>query len=71
VVVANILAGVILELLDDLAAVMAPGGLFICSGILDTQAPSIIEKMAEKGFRLADRMTEEAWSALAGEYTGD
>lgn len=70
VVVANILSEVILILLDDLHAVMAENGLFICSGILEEQAPAVIEKMKAKGFTIVQTLNKNAWSAIVGQYKG-
>lgn len=68
VVVANILSEVILILLDDLPAVMAENGLFICSGILEEQAPAVIDKMKAKGFTRVTTMNNSAWSAIVGRF---
>lgn len=67
-VVANILSEVILTLLDDLPQVMEKDGLFICSGILEDQAPAVVDKMEATGFTLIEKRTQEAWAALVGKY---
>lgn len=64
VVVANILAEVIVALLDDVAAVVKPGGLFLCSGIIETLQSEVMEKMSACGLHIVDRRRDEDWVAL-------
>lgn len=66
IVVANILADVIVELLDDVPRVIKPGGLFICSGIIEARQSDVAEKMAACGFKSAVVKKEEDWVAMAG-----
>lgn len=64
-VVANILASVISNLLDDgLSALVEPQGLLILSGILDHQADMIINKAKERGLSLVEKRGMEDWVAL-------
>jgi len=65
-VVANILSEVILSLLDQIPAVLEPGGIFICSGIIDENASSVLEKMIAMGFDLQAVHHMEGWTAIAG-----
>lgn len=65
-VVANILSEVILSLLDQVPAVLKPGGIFICSGIIDENASSVLEKMIAMGFDLLAVHHMEGWTAIAG-----
>lgn len=66
VVVANILAEVIIELLDDVTAVVKPGGLFICSGIIKSLQADVMEKMFACGFDILEQRQDEDWVALVG-----
>jgi ribosomal protein L11 methyltransferase len=68
-VVANILSEVILSLLDQIPGVIAPGGLFICSGIIDENAPGVLEKMRTMGFEIISVKTLDGWTAISGTYT--
>lgn len=70
VVVANILPGVILKLLDDVEKVLAATGIFICSGILEEHEDSITEKMTSKGFKILDVRKKDTWVAIAGRRCG-
>jgi len=65
-VVANILSEVILILLDHVARVMMPGGLFICSGIIEKNRRLVADKMRHLGFEIVEEAAEEGWVAIAG-----
>lgn len=64
VVVANLTAEVIVELMDDLSACLAAGGLMILSGILSTLAEDVERALAASGFEAAERRDAGEWSAL-------
>jgi ribosomal protein L11 methyltransferase len=64
IVVANILANTIIELLSDLKAAMAPGGSLILSGIIAEQEAGVTAAAAGHRLRLSDRRVEEDWVAL-------
>lgn len=64
-VVANILASVILVLLEEkLADLVETGGHLILSGILAHQAQEIIQAANEQGLRLNDMKQIEDWKAI-------
>jgi len=64
-VVANILASVIIPLLEQgLGTLVAPGGLLVVSGILDKQAYRIIAALQAAGLTLAAEERMEDWVAL-------
>jgi ribosomal protein L11 methyltransferase len=64
--VANILAEVILDLLDGITKVLKPGGTFICSGIITAYQSRVAEKLAARGFEILDIETDGDWAAFAG-----
>jgi ribosomal protein L11 methyltransferase len=64
--VANILADVIIELLDDVRRVLAPGGIFIGSGIITAHRQTVAEKMAACGFECLEVLEQEEWVAMVG-----
>lgn len=66
IVVANILAEVILELLDQVNRVLKPGGIFICSGIIEAFQSGVLKKMAACGFSILDVQKQGDWVAIAG-----
>ena len=65
-VVANILAEVIIHLLEDAARVIRPGGRLICSGIIQAARADVTKKMIACGFELIDVLEEEEWVAMVG-----
>ena len=65
-VVANILAGPLIELAPTLTALMAPRGRLLLAGLLEEQAESIIAAYAPS-VTLAIADQQEEWVLLAGE----
>ena len=64
-VLANILARVIVDLLDQgLAGLVEPGGLLVLSGILDTQAFEVRAALQRYGLTLAAQEQIEDWVAI-------
>ncbi|BDU51005.1 50S ribosomal protein L11 methyltransferase [Haliovirga abyssi] len=66
IVVSNILAKVIMDLLDDITKVIKSGGLFITSGIILEQKELVISKMKRVGFEIIDIMEEDGWISVVG-----
>ncbi|HXW01355.1 MAG TPA: 50S ribosomal protein L11 methyltransferase [Anaerolineae bacterium] len=64
IVVANILASTIIELLPDLKAAMAPGGQLILSGIIAEQEADVMAAAMAQNLSLVERRLEEDWVAL-------
>ncbi len=62
--IANILAGPLIELARDIAGALAPGGRLILAGLLDRQAGRVIAAYARQGLRLADRIDRGEWPTL-------
>lgn len=62
--IANILAGPLVELAPDFAAAVAPGGHVLLAGLLETQEPRVRRAYRKAGFRLAQRMVNGDWSIL-------
>ena len=71
IIVANILAEVILDLLEDIDTVLKPDGVFICSGIIEAHQIRVAEKMAGCGFDIIDIEKEGDWVAFAGRNRSD
>lgn len=67
-VVANILADVIIELLDTLHTVIAPGGRFICSGILRDQTGFVTRKMTDCDITVDEILELEEWVSISGRF---
>jgi ribosomal protein L11 methyltransferase len=62
-IVANILAGPLIELAPDFAEALAPGGTIILAGLLDKQAYSVVAAYQSQGLTLTDRGFGE-WPVL-------
>jgi ribosomal protein L11 methyltransferase len=65
-IVANILAGPLIELAPDFVRSLAPGGAIVLAGLLDTQADGVIAAYEKVGLALADRSFSE-WPVLVCE----
>ena len=65
-VLANILAPVIIRLLEDgLGELVEPGGRLVLSGIIAEQAPGVESALNEHGLKVVDRRQEGDWVALS------
>lgn len=62
--IANILAGPLVELAPDFAAVTSPGGSLLLAGLLQTQEAEVRTAYRKQGFRLARCVTNGDWSIL-------
>ncbi len=62
--IANILAGPLVELAPDFAPSVTPGGSLLLAGLLETQEPRVRRAYRKAGFRLAARMVNGDWSIL-------
>ncbi|GAM07211.1 50S ribosomal protein L11 methyltransferase [Novosphingobium sp. MBES04] len=63
-VLANILAGPLVELAPDFADALVPGGHLVLAGLLETQEPAVRRACRLAGLRLAGRMVNGDWSIL-------
>ena len=61
--IANILAGPLIDLAPAFAASVTSGATVILAGLLDTQAPAVIAAYERQGMRLVEQGTGE-WSVL-------
>ena len=61
--IANILAGPLIELAPDFARALAPGGTIMLAGLLDTQADAVARAYQQQGLSLAGR-SQGQWPVL-------
>jgi ribosomal protein L11 methyltransferase len=61
--IANILAGPLVDLAPSFAASVAPGASVVLAGLLDTQADAVIAAYVAEGMTLVERGAGE-WSVL-------
>jgi len=62
--IANILAGPLIDLAPDFAAAMAPRGNIVLSGLLVTQEAAVLAAYRRAGFRLQARLHRGDWAIL-------
>lgn len=62
--IANILAGPLVELAQDFGKAVLPGGNLLLAGLLTSQEAAIRAAYRKAGFRLAQRITNGDWSIL-------
>jgi ribosomal protein L11 methyltransferase len=63
-VLANLVAAVLIDLAEPLAAYTAPGGTLLASGIIDTRADEVLAALAAAGFMLGSRLDDGDWTSL-------
>ena len=61
IVVANIVADVIMGLSPHVRPFLKPGGLFLCSGIIDDRAAEVLEKLKADGWDVFEQRSSEGW----------
>lgn len=62
--IANILAGPLIELAPVFGNAVLPGGSLILAGLLDSQAEAVAQAYRRQGMYLADRITRGDWPTL-------
>ncbi|WP_027967336.1 50S ribosomal protein L11 methyltransferase [Halomonas halocynthiae] len=65
-VIANILAGPLIELASEIASRVAPGGRIALSGILENQADDVFSTYQEHGLIMDEPEVHEGWVRLTG-----
>ena len=63
-VVANLVAAVLIDLAEPLAAQTAPGGTLIASGIIESRADEVLAALTDAGFCLDSRLDDGEWVSL-------
>ncbi|MEO6717719.1 MAG: 50S ribosomal protein L11 methyltransferase [Novosphingobium sp.] len=63
-IIANILAGPLIELAPDFSGALVPGGSLLLSGLLETQEAAVRTACRRVGLRLARRAVHGDWSVL-------
>lgn len=64
IVMANILAEIILLLIEDAWRVLKPNGLFITSGIIDSKKDTVLEQLSAQGFEIEQVQQMKDWFAI-------
>ena len=63
IVLANIVADVIIGLAPVVRTLLAEGGVFLCSGIIDDRAAEVAEKLRQAGLEIVETRSAEGWYA--------
>jgi len=63
-VLANLVAAVLIDLGESLAAHTAPGGTLLASGIIDARADEVIDALSAAGFVVDQRLDDGEWVSL-------
>ncbi len=64
VICANIVADVIIKLLENVEQFLEEDGVFIISGIIDLRKDDVLKAAAEKGFTIAEECYKDNWCAF-------
>ena len=64
-VMANIVADVIIPLAPHVKELLAPGGTFLCSGIIDTRCEEVRAALEANGLNVLGRKDRDGWVAYA------
>ncbi|CAN5549287.1 50S ribosomal protein L11 methyltransferase [soil metagenome] len=67
-IIANILAGPLVALAPDIAAIAAPGARLVLAGLLARQAETVMRTYRRQGFRVASRRDLGDWTILTLRY---
>ena len=68
VIAANIVADAIIALSPEVPALLAPGGVYIVSGIIDTREQDVLTALNGCGFTVTERHEHGGWLCLAARY---
>ena len=65
IVLANIVSDVIIALAPTVHTLVKPGGWFLCSGIIDTRAEEVKEKLLQAGLTILEERSSVGWFAFS------
>jgi len=69
-VLANLVANVLIQLAQALAANTSPGGTLIASGIIEPRGDEVLASLRAAGFELIDRLDDAEWVSLRMVHEG-
>lgn len=67
IITANIVADAILRLAPTVVPLLAPGGIFVASGIIDDRAQEVMNGLAEAGLQVTETLEDRGWVALVAQ----
>lgn len=65
IVLANIVSDVIIPLAPHMDSLLAEGGIFLCSGVIDSRADEVQAALEKAGLVIAERRERSGWVAFA------
>ncbi|WP_200760262.1 50S ribosomal protein L11 methyltransferase [Effusibacillus dendaii] len=65
-IVANILAEIVVQMIEDAFRLLETDGIFIASGIIQEKADWIRAEMEKTGFQICDLQTSQDWAVIVG-----
>ncbi len=68
VVIANIIADVIIELLPQLPTLMKQDGIFMASGLIDTRVGEVLARLDERGLAPVHQIENSGWVLIAAKF---
>ncbi|WP_436859875.1 50S ribosomal protein L11 methyltransferase [Staphylococcus caeli] len=71
VVIANILAHIIEEMISDAYNILNKNGYFITSGIIEEKHEAIVDQMKQSGFEIISINHENSWVCIVGKKVSD
>ena len=71
IVLANIIADVIIPLAPVVPAFLAPGGRFLCSGIIEHRAGDVADALRAAGWTILEERRREGWESLLAGMAGE
>jgi ribosomal protein L11 methyltransferase len=63
-VLANLVAAVLVDLAERLAAHTAPGGTLVAGGIIEARADEVVAALQAAGFRMGRRIADGEWASM-------
>ena len=63
-ILANIVSDVIIALAPRVRGLLAPGGRFLCSGVIDTRAEEVAQALSAASLTLEESFQEDNWRAF-------
>ncbi len=70
-IITNIIAEVIINLIPEAAEKLKPGGCLIASGIIKDKADKVRESLEEAGFTIIKTLHQDEWLAYLAQKSGD
>ena len=64
IIVANIVAEILVKVVDELDNYLCKDGIFICSGIIEEKSNLVINALEEKGYEILEKNSENEWVCI-------